>query len=94
MAKYPANLASPVLLEKIDKFFELGIGEYVALPQVRHTSAILLQGLLWQLNTVQLLVVGDQSRYFASKERFGPFVDGFQWEELSARGFDWPSLST
>lgn len=28
------DLADPVLLEKIDKFFELGIGEYVALPQV------------------------------------------------------------
>lgn len=35
MAKQSANLADPVLLEKIDKFFELGIGEYVALPQVR-----------------------------------------------------------
>lgn len=35
MAKQPANLADPGLLEKIDKFFELGIGEYVALPQVR-----------------------------------------------------------
>ena len=35
MTSQPANLADPVLLEKIDKFFELGIGEYVALPQVR-----------------------------------------------------------
>lgn len=39
MANHPANLADPVLLEKIDKFFELGIGEYVALPQVRPHSA-------------------------------------------------------
>ena len=37
MASQPANLADPVLLEKIDKFFELGIGEYVALPQVSST---------------------------------------------------------
>lgn len=29
------DLADPRLLTKIDKFFELGIGEYVALPQVR-----------------------------------------------------------
>ena len=35
MVNQPASLANPVLLEKIDKFFELGIGEYVALPQVR-----------------------------------------------------------
>ena len=39
MANHPANLADPVLLEKIDKFFELGIGEYVALPQVSPQSA-------------------------------------------------------
>lgn len=39
MTNHPANLADPVLLEKIDKFFELGIGEYVALPQVRPHSA-------------------------------------------------------
>ena len=38
MTSQPANLADPVLLEKIDKFFELGIGEYVALPQVSSTS--------------------------------------------------------
>ena len=37
MASQPANLADPALLEKIDKFFELGIGEYVALPQVSYT---------------------------------------------------------
>ncbi len=30
----PKDLADPVLLSKIDKFFELSIGEYVALPQV------------------------------------------------------------
>ena len=41
MANHPANLADPVLLGKIDKFFDLGIGEYVALPQVRSNSAIL-----------------------------------------------------
>lgn len=40
MANQPANLADPVLLEKIDKFFELGIGEYVALPQVRYHPTI------------------------------------------------------
>ena len=35
----PANdLADPKLLSKIDKFFELGIGEYVALPQVRKSN--------------------------------------------------------
>ena len=59
MASQPANLADPVLLEKIDKFFELGIGEYVALPQVRYHSTI------WSCpitHTFQLLVVGDQSR--------------------------------
>ena len=59
MASQPANLADPTLLEKIDKFFELGIGEYVALPQVRHRSTI------WSClitHTFQLLVVGDQSR--------------------------------
>lgn len=28
------DLADPILLSKIDKFFELGIGEYIALPQV------------------------------------------------------------
>lgn len=59
MANQPANLADPVLLEKIDKFFELGIGEYVALPQVRYHPAILYGRLL---TTTQLLVVGDQSR--------------------------------
>ena len=37
MASQPANLADPVLLEKIADFFELGIGEYVALPQVSST---------------------------------------------------------
>ena len=30
----PKNLADPLLLETIDKLFELNIGEYVALPQV------------------------------------------------------------
>ena len=40
MAKKPANLADPVLLEKIDKFFELGIGEYVALPQVQYNLTL------------------------------------------------------
>lgn len=59
MANQPANLADPVLLEKIDKFFELGIGEYVALPQVRYHTAIVYGQLL---TTTQLLVVGDQSR--------------------------------
>lgn len=59
MANQPANLADPVLLEKIDKFFELGIGEYVALPQVRYHPAIVYGQLL---TTTQLLVVGDQSR--------------------------------
>lgn len=36
MASHPAmtGLADPVLLSKIDKFFELGIGQYVNLPQV------------------------------------------------------------
>jgi len=36
MASNPGakELASPKLLEKIDKLFELNIGEYVALPQV------------------------------------------------------------
>lgn len=29
------SLADPRLLETIDKLFELNIGEYVALPQVR-----------------------------------------------------------
>lgn len=29
------NLADPKLLEAIDKLFELNIGEYVALPEVR-----------------------------------------------------------
>lgn len=29
------SLADPALLEKIDKLFELNIGEDVALPQVR-----------------------------------------------------------
>ena len=38
MASQPANLADPALLEKINKFFELGIGEYVALPQVSSAS--------------------------------------------------------
>ena len=35
------DLADPVLLSKIDKFFELGIGEYVALPQVKHSVSSL-----------------------------------------------------
>lgn len=30
------KLADPKLLEAIDKLFELNIGEYVALPQVRN----------------------------------------------------------
>ena len=37
MGNQPGNdLADPALLEKIDKSFELGIGEYVALLQVNH----------------------------------------------------------
>ena len=40
MANHSANLADPVLLGKIDKFFNLGIGEYVALPQVPSHSAV------------------------------------------------------
>ena len=31
------KLADPTLLEAIDKLFELNIGEYVALPQVKHS---------------------------------------------------------
>ena len=58
MATQPANLADPILLEKIDKFFELGIGEYVALPQVRFS----INQSCSLLITAQLLVVGDQSR--------------------------------
>ena len=30
-----SKLADPTLLEAIDKLFELNIGEYVALPQVK-----------------------------------------------------------
>ena len=59
MTNRAVNLADPVLLEKIDKFFELGIGVYVALPQVRCHPAIFYGSLLI---TTQLLVVGDQSR--------------------------------
>lgn len=45
MGNQPAkNLADPVLLEKIDKFFELGIGEYVALPQVKSSHFVILYG--------------------------------------------------
>ena len=40
MTSQPASLADPVLLEKIDKFFELGIGEYVALPQVQNNPTL------------------------------------------------------
>ena len=32
-----SKLADPTLLEAIDKLFELNIGEYVALPQVKHS---------------------------------------------------------
>ena len=40
MADVPSTnkLADPVLLEAIDKLFELNIGEYVALPQVSLSS--------------------------------------------------------
>ena len=48
MTNQSASLADPVLLEKIDKFFELGIGEYVALPQVRNLT---LYGHVWLLTT-------------------------------------------
>ena len=55
----PSKLADPTLLEAIDKLFELNIGEYVALPQVK---AQYHQNPLERLTTIQLLVVGDQSR--------------------------------
>lgn len=55
MAKHPANLADPVLLEKIDKFFELGIGEYVALPQVR-SDRIPLGDVIWVLTPLSYLL--------------------------------------
>ena len=32
-----SKLADPTLLEAIDKLFELNVGEYVALPQVKHS---------------------------------------------------------
>ena len=58
MDNQPASLADPTLLEKIDKFFELGIGDYVALPQVRRAALPSFE----LLTVFQLLVVGDQSR--------------------------------
>ncbi|MCJ1276953.1 hypothetical protein MMC21_004761 [Puttea exsequens] len=41
MSGHPAvkGLADPSLLKKIDKFFELGIGEYVALAQITFRKA-------------------------------------------------------
>ena len=57
MSGHPAvkGLADPSLLKKIDKFFELGIGEYVALAQVRYPFSaenhLVLTGM-------QLLIVG------------------------------------
>lgn len=51
------SLADPALLEAIDKLFELGIGEYVALPQVS-ISVCTLDPLA---KSFQLLVIGDQS---------------------------------
>ena len=43
------EFAEPQLLEKIDKLFELNIGEYVDLPQVSLLSKLRLQTLLQML---------------------------------------------
>ena len=40
------ELANPKLLEQIDELFKSGVGEYVALPQVRLTAIALLPEVL------------------------------------------------
>lgn len=80
MKNQRANLADPVLLEKIDKFFELGIGEYVALPQVRFHPTLhsfmatkLLSYLLWEISPGNITSEGGYSLS----------AECLQWEKLS-----------
>ena len=47
--KEEQQLADPKLLEKIDKLFELNIGEYVDLPQVSEPSPTLPMQVLTSL---------------------------------------------
>lgn len=76
------QLADPKLLDKIDQLFALNIGDHVALPQVRNACPSLDCTSFKLLRTLQLVVVGDQSRYISSSQPHSDSADTSKWKEF------------
>ena len=58
------NMADPKLLDKIDKLFELGVGEYIRLPQVLYFTIYLRSRIIILFSFWSLAI--SQGRYVLS----------------------------